>query len=55
MFKLFAFLGRYGKQPLSSLLDLSLREAQMLAEAVGQLIDEERQATEEASKRPRRR
>jgi hypothetical protein len=55
VYKLLAFLGRYGKQPLSATLCLTIREANKLAEAIGTLMQEEREAHERAAERGKRR
>jgi hypothetical protein len=38
---LIAFLGRYGKQPVNAVMKMEKRDAQALAEAVGELMEQE--------------
>lgn len=44
IYKAFAFLGRYGHQPISNLLALPMSEVLLLADEVEQLIRDENDA-----------
>jgi len=53
VWKLLAYLGRYGRQPLASALRLTMRECVTLAEQLGTLMEEEAEAHKRAAA-PRR-
>jgi hypothetical protein len=41
IWKLLAYVGRYGHQPVNVAMRLTLRELRQLAEQIGQLVEEE--------------
>lgn len=45
LWRLMAFLGRYGHQPISELMRLSSREASMLAKEVAAILESENEIT----------
>jgi len=49
LWRLLAYLGRYGKQPASLALGMSVRDLQSLASAVNGLVKEENEANREAA------